>query len=754
MPQSGVVINHYLDREVIIMGIKYLEKQRVFKLDAGQTSYVIGVVDDEGFLGHVYFGKRIPDQYLPVESFLRLNEWPQVPSRNNRERLSFNDAFPTEYSTFGQGDFREACLAVKDAHGHSVCGIKYQSHRIYAGKPRLKGLPATFGSEEETTTLEITCKDEILNLEVVLVYTVFEKLNAITRSVRIRNQSQAPIRLTKALSACVDLNGNDYDIISLHGSWARERHVQRMPVGLGKRVLSSVRGESSHQCNPFMALAARETTEDSGEVYGFCFVYSGNFVGIAEGCQFSTTRVVMGINPEGFEWLLMPEEEFIAPEVIMVYSDQGIGKMTRTFHDLMRGHLIRGQYKDRKRPILINNWEATYFDFNTQKLLDIAREASKLGIEMLVMDDGWFGRRNSDNCSLGDWVVNEDKIQGGLNYLVNEVNKLGMQFGIWFEPEMISPDSDLYRAHPDWCLRVPDRTPCLSRDQYVLDLTRPEVVETVYAMLSNILKSANITYVKWDMNRPLTDVGSAYLPPDRQGEVSHRYMLAVYEMMERLTSDFPHILLENCSGGGGRFDAGMLYYSPQIWCSDDTDAIERLEIQRGTAMVYPLSTMGAHVSDCPNHAVHRTTPFETRGYVALAGTFGYELDVTRIPEEDRALIPSQVALYHRFNDLIRQGDYYRIGSYAENHVYDCWAVVSKDQTEALVTYIQVLHRPSFKNQRVRLKGLNPEYYYKDAETGEVFSGSVLMYGGMTMTGIQGDFKGKLIHLVRVEPEEL
>lgn len=737
---------------VSVVGIKYLDKQRVFKLDACQTSYIIGIVDDEGFLGHVYFGKRIADDFIPMESLMRINENPFVPSRNNRDRLSFYDAFPTEYSTWGLGDFREACLAVKDSRGHSACGIRYHSHRIYAGKPRLKGLPATFGSEEDTSTLEITCRDEILNLEVILIYTVFEKLNTITRSVRIKNLSQEPIRLTRALSVCVELEGQHYDMISLHGSWARERHVQRLSVGSGKRVISSVRGESSHQCNPFMALAAHEATEEFGEVYGFCFVYSGNFIGIAEGCQFDTTRVVMGINPEGFEWLLMPGEDFTAPEVMMVYSDEGIGKMTRTFHDLMRGHLIRGQYKDRKRPILINNWEATYFDFNSEKLLDIAREASKLGIEMLVMDDGWFGKRNSDNSSLGDWMVNEEKIQGGLPQLVNEVNKLGMQFGIWFEPEMISPDSNLYRAHPDWCIHVPNRTPGLAREQYVLDLTRPEAVDTVYAMLSNILKSANITYVKWDMNRPLSDVGSTYLPPDRQGEVGHRYVLAVYEMMERLTSEFPHILLENCSGGGGRFDAGMLYYSPQIWCSDDTDAIERLMIQQGTAMVYPLSAMGAHVSDCPNHIVHRNTPFETRGYVALAGTFGYELDVTRIPEQDRALIPQQIALYHRFNDLIRQGDYYRIASYMDNHLYDCWAVVSKDQNEALITYIQVMHRPNHHSRRVRLKGLNPSYLYRDTETGDVFSGSLLMYGGINITGLMGDFRGKLIHLERVKPE--
>lgn len=730
------------------MSIQYFEEHRIFKLDAKDTSYIIAIVDDEQFIGHVYFGRRLIDCPFSSDSLMRINENPYVPSKNNRDRLSFYDTFPMEYPTHGIGDFRETCLMVRDKNNHSACRIQYKSHTITKGKPRLSGLPATFGSEEDCTTLEITAVDEVLNLEVILVYTVFEHLDVIARSVRVRNLAQDPIYLTKALSTCVDLEGGDFEMISLHGSWARERHPQRLKVGIGKKTISSVRGESSHQNSPFIALASPETTEDFGEVYGFSFVYSGNFIATAEGSQFDTTRVVMGINPTGFEWLLEPGKEFTAPEVLMVYSHEGIGQMTRTYHDLFRGHLIRGQYKDRKRPILINNWEATYFNFTTEKLLDIAREASKLGIEMLVMDDGWFGQRNDDNSSLGDWVVNESKLQGGLKHLVDEVNKLGMQFGIWFEPEMISPDSNLYRAHPDWCIQVPNRVPGLCRNQYVLDLTNPVVADTVYNMLKNILSSANITYVKWDMNRQLSDLGSSYLPKERQGEIFHRYVLAVYDMMERLTTDFPHILLENCSGGGARFDPGMLYYSPQIWCSDDTDAIERLKIQQGTAMVYPLSAIGAHVSDCPNHTVGRSTPFRTRGYVALAGTFGYELDVTRIPKEDRDMIPEQIAMYHRYNDLIRQGDYYRIANYSENHLYDCWAVVSKDKGEALITYIQVLQRPNYHSRRIRLKGLDEKAVYRNAETGEHYHGGELMFAGINITGLYGDFAGKLIHLIR------
>ncbi|MGN1181235.1 MAG: alpha-galactosidase, partial [Suilimivivens sp.] len=418
-------------------------------------------------------------------------------------------------------------------------------------------------------------------------------------------------------------------------------------------------------------------------------------------------------------------------------------------HDFYRKHLIRSEYKNKKRPVLINNWEATYFEFDTEKLIAIAKQASALGIEMLVMDDGWFGNRCDDNRALGDWFVNENKLKGGLKYLVDEVNKLGMKFGIWFEPEMISPDSDLYRAHPDWAIAIPGREASLCRNQYVLDLTRKEVRDYAYECVAKILRSANIEYVKWDMNRQLSDIGSAILPPDRMGELYHRYVLAVYEMQERLVREFPHLLLENCSGGGARFDPGMLYYSPQIWCSDDTDAIERLKIQEGTALIYPLSAMGAHVSDCPNHTVGRVTPFETRGYVALAGTFGYELDVTKIPEEDRSMIPEQVAMYHKYNDLVREGDYYRIASYAENHYFDCYGVVSKDKKEALYTFVQVLNRPNYHSRRLQLKGLDPERVYCIEGEEGTYTGELLMKAGINIQNPWGDFKGKLIHLMEV-----
>ncbi len=726
------------------MNIAYFTEERVFKLDTVNSSYMIKIVDEEGFICHLYYGRKISD--YKTADLCRLNEGPFVPSKNNRDRVSFLDCAPFEYPTHGLGDFRSDCLQVKTKEGHTACSLSYKEHKIYDGKPALEGLPATFGDEDSCTTLELVCEDKVLGLEVTLVYTAFKDTDAITRSVLVKNAGDRQLQLTKVLSACVDMENNEFDTIVLHGSWARERIIDRNRLGYGRHSVSSVRGESSHQEHPFIALAQKNATEDCGEVYGFNFVYSGNFVAEAELSQFDSVRVQMGINPIDFTWNLRPGETFTAPEVVMVYSFEGIGGMSRSFHDLYRNHLIRGEYKDKKRPILINNWEATYFDFNTEKLLSIAKQASELGIEMLVMDDGWFGNRYDDNRALGDWFVNEEKLPGGLEYLVSEVNKLGLKFGIWFEPEMISPDSELYRAHPDWAIQIPGRVASLCRNEYVLDLSRKEIVDYVFEAVKKVLKSANIEYVKWDMNRQLTDIGSSLLDSESQGELFHRYVLGVYELQERLITEFPHLLLENCSGGGARFDPGMLYYSPQIWCSDDTDAIERLKIQQGTALMYPLSSMGAHVSDCPNHTVGRVTPFETRGYVALAGTFGYELDVTRIPKEDREQIPAQVAMYHKYNDLVRRGDYYRIASFLENNEYDCWSVVAKDKSEVLVTIVQVLNRPNYKSRRIKLKGLDADKYYRIEETGECLSGDVLMYAGINAGGFWGDFRAKLIHL--------
>lgn len=728
------------------MAIKYLEEKKIFQLDTEHTTYLIGLTP-EGYIGHIYYGGRLKGEggnYL-----LRMNEPPYTPSVNLREKSSFLDFFPMEYPAGGVGDYRESCLNVRGERGSIGCELLFASYQIRKGKPKLEGLPASFGSEEEVETLEILCEDQVLKLQAVLSYSVFAGCDVITRNVRVENAGNEHLKLEKAYSACLDMDNQDFEMVTLAGSWARERCIQRGKLRFGKQLVSSVRGESSHQEHPFMALATPDTTQESGKVYAMNFVYSGNFIAQAELAQFGNVRMVMGIHSEDFCWNLRPGESFQAPECVLTYSDHGFGQMTRNFHDFYRGHLIRSPFLYEKRPVLINNWEATYFDFDSDKLLEIAKEAKKAGIEMLVMDDGWFGKRNFDDSSLGDWTVNEEKITSGLPDLVKKVNELGMEFGIWFEPEMISPDSELYRKHPDWAIQIQGRCPTQCRAQYVLDLSRPEVVDYAYKCVADILHSAPIAYVKWDMNRQLCDIGSSYLDRESQGELLHRYVLGVYEMQERLVQEFPGLLLENCSGGGARFDPGMLYYSPQIWCSDDVDAIERLRIQEGTALLYPLATMGAHVGDCPNHVVGRNTPFETRGHVALAGSFGYELDITKIDEEERAQIPGQVELCHRYQPLIQRGGYYRLASWTMEKPYDCWEVAEKDGSQALVTFVQVLAQPNMHSRFIYLKGLTEDAVYRLEGTEEIYRGEELMKCGYPVPSEKGDFRSYLYHFIRM-----
>ncbi len=724
--------------------IRFDEKNKVFLLNTENTSYGIAIVDDR-YVEHLYYGAKLVE--TDIRYLLREDEAPFTPSVNKRETGAFLDFAPMEYPETGMGDYRESALCVRDTGGHRASELCYEGYEILAGKPALEGLPATWGDDSQCSTLKIFCRDSLLGMKVTLIYSVFQGSDALTRSVLIENEGEDPLYIEKVLSACLDMDDKNFEVLSLAGSWARERHIQRLPLGYGRQNMASFKGESSHQEHPFMALVTPGTTQDRGEVYGMNFVYSGNFIAQAEKSQFDSVRMTMGIHPEGFTWKLEPGEKFTAPEVVMVYSAEGLGRMTRTFHDLYREHLIRSPYLHEKRPILINNWEATYFDFDEKKLLEIAKDASELGIEMLVMDDGWFGKRSLDDSSLGDWYVNEEKIKGGLHELVENVKKLGMKFGIWIEPEMISPESELYRKHPDWALQIPGRDITQSRAQYVLDFSREEVVDGIYEMIADVLRSADISYVKWDMNRQLSTLGSYALPADRQGELSHRYMLGVYRMQERLITDFPHLLLENCSGGGARFDAGMLYYSPQIWCSDDTDAIERLAIQEGTALIYPVSAMGAHVSVCPNHTVGRTTPFETRGDVALLGTFGYELDITKLSAEEKEQVKEQVRKYHKYNDLIREGDYYRLESASDNGFYDSWMIVEKDKSRALLFYVQMLARANTKSRFVRLAGLDSGKRY--AVDGKEYAGGTLMKAGLRIPSEFGDFKSRLIEIAEV-----
>ncbi len=727
------------------MAVTYDKDKSIFKLDTARTSYLIGVTA-EGYVGHIYYGLRlaVADGYY----LMRAGRDASAPALIPAEKSACLDTFPMEYPTGGMGDFRESCLDVRSESGNLGCELFYKSHMIADGKPGLPGLPASFGTAEQVQTLTLTCADAVLGLRVALAYSVFEKEDIITRSVQISNEGTQQLRLEKVYSACLDLDNEDYELLTLHGAWARERHIQRRPLQYGRQSVGSVRGESGHQQQPFAALVSAGCTQERGEVYAMHFVYSGNFLAQAERSQYDSVRLTMGISPYEFSWNLAPGEAFTAPEVVMTYSAEGLGGMTRSLHDFYRNHMIRSPYGQALRPVLVNNWEATYFDFDTDKLLELAHSAKDCGIEMLVMDDGWFGHRNDDRSSLGDWTVNEDKLPGGLERLVRKVNEIGLQFGLWMEPEMVSRDSDLYRAHPDWAIHIPGRVPGMTRSQYVLDLSNPQVVDYVYASVARVLHSAPIAYLKWDMNRPLYDLGSAYLDAGHQQELGHRYVLGLYALQERLVTEFPNLLLENCSAGGARFDPGMLYYSPQIWCSDDTDAVERLAIQEGTALLYPLSAIGAHVSDCPNHEVGRNTPFTTRGHVALAGTFGYELDITKLSDEERGLIRQQVADYHKYEMLVRTGDYYRIASYADNHSHDCYMVVSKDRTQALVTYVQVLAAAAQLPRRIRLQGLDPATIYHLEGTDERYTGEILMHGGFLVDGLAGDAASRLYYFVR------
>ncbi len=739
------------------MSVTVNEKELIFKLDTPNTTYITAVTDEPGHLGHLYYGARINDG--DIRYLLRTGEMPYVPSKNSRDKLSFMDCYPFEYPAHGSGDFRHCALKVRTEEGYTTAELHYAGYKIE--KKTEGSLPGVYGDNAEVLIIEL--KDECLGISVFLHYTVFGDCDAIVRHAVIKS-SVKTIYLERALSACIDMDNDGYELITLNGSWARERHIERKKIAHGFQGVYSSRGETSHQHQPFLGIVSADCTQTQGEAIGINLIYSGNFLAEVYEGQFDNLRIMAGIDPEDFEWKLEAGQSFETPQTAFVYSDEGLGAMSRRFHDLYRSHLIRSPWKDKARPILINNWEATYFDFDDKKLLDIAKTAAECGIEMLVMDDGWFGARNDDNTSLGDWVVNTEKIKCGLKKLAEDVNALGLKFGIWFEPEMISPDSELYRAHPDWAIAVPGRRAGLARNQYVLDLTRSEVRDHVFKMLSDILDNADIAYVKWDMNRPLCDLASLGLPADRQKELSHRYVQAVYELQERLTKRYPELLLENCSGGGARFDAGMLCYSPQIWCSDDTDAIERLLIQEGTAMVYPLSAMGAHVSDCPNHTVGRVTPFETRGFVALAGTFGYELDITRIPDKDRAMIPGQVKMYHLYHELVAAGDYYRTASYSENGQYDSWMCVRKDKSDALLTFIQVKGRANSHSRRLKLQGLEASKKYRiyryDTESGSeqpygpdhAIGGDALMNAGIIIENLWGDYKGLLLHLVASDDE--
>ena len=707
------------------MPITFDEKRKIFKLDTLDSTYAIGI--REGYLIHLYYGKKIPDDNLldlPFRGYFATIS----PKNVHVDDYKFSlDVQPMEYSCNGSGDYRLAALSIKDSMGRTTTDIRYLDHKIYDGKPKLKGLPATYCNDDsEAQTLELITIDKFTGAKVTLYYTAFANYSVVTESVKVENTGKETFEIEKVASCCVNFPSMDYNMINLSGVWSRERRVITRHLAHGIQSVASKRGSSSHNHNPFVALVDDKGGEDFGDAFGFNLVYSGNFSADIETDYLDCTRLVMGINPIDFTWVVEPGDEFQSPEVVMVYSDSGMGKMSRTFHDLYNNNLIRGEWKNKKRPLLINSWEGSGFDFDQETLVRYAKEAKKLGIELLVMDDGWFGHRDSDNSSLGDWFVNESKLKGGLTKLIERVNAEGVQFGIWYEPEMISEDSELYKAHPDWCVHVEGREQSPARQQYVIDMTRQDVRDCIFNQMYDVLSKNNIAYLKWDYNRAITEPASVMLDARHSKEFFHRFILGTYELMDRITSAFPHILFESCAGGGGRFDAGMLYYMPQAWASDNTDPIERLTIQFGTTMCYPASSMGAHVSACDR------TGIETKAAVAMAGTFGYELDPKEMSEEDKEKVKEQVKNYHRYYNVIHFGDLYRIIAPTDDEFKCAWEYVAKDKSEALLTVV-IKNRAPHDFLLIKMKGLDPEKMYRDETVGEIYSGALLMNAGINLT---------------------
>ncbi|MGN0442366.1 MAG: alpha-galactosidase, partial [Acutalibacteraceae bacterium] len=612
-------------------------------------------------------------------------------------------------------------------------------------KYAISGLPAVYADEDEAETLEIYLKDTSSDIRVILKYGVLEKKDIITRSAVFCNMGDAPCKITKAFSLCLDIPHGDWDWVHFHGRHIMERLVERRKLFHGIQESSSNRGTSSHQQNPSVLLCSNDCTETSGECIGALLVYSGSFQTKIELTQLNQVRVLMGINSECFSWELKPNEQFSTPEVILSYSDSGMETLSHNFHNVIRNNICRGEYKLSERPVLINNWEATYFDFNEERLENIAKEASRLGVDMFVMDDGWFGKRDSDTSGLGDWFVNEAKLKGGLSTLVEKVKSFGMKFGIWFEPEMVSEDSELYKAHPEWAIQIPNRKPTRGRYQLVLDMTRQDVRDYLFRVISDVLSSADISYVKWDMNRSICDWYSAELPAENMGEMQHRYVLGLYELLDRLTTEFPHILFEGCSGGGGRFDAGILYYCPQIWCSDDTDAYERTKIQYGTSFFYPISTIGSHVSIVPNHQTGRITPFETRAVTAMSGSFGYELDLNTLSEEEKNAVIEQNKRFKKYGPLIHNGRYYRLSNPMTDK-FAIWLFVSENSGEVLVHGMIFRTEPNMTRYSVKLRGLIPDKKYVVDGDNTIYTGKALMEGGILLPKPWGDFFPIELHL--------
>ena len=720
------------------MAITFNETTRIFTLTTAHTTYQMQA-DAQGYLLHLYYGARTAGE---MDYLLNYGDrgFSGNPNSAGSDRTYSLDALPQEYPSLGTGDFRNYALNIENADGSQCCNPVYITHEIAAGKYTLKGLPFVRAEENEAETLKIILEDPVTKVELHLLYGVLEKEDIITRSVIIKNAGKAPVTVKKAQSACLDFLHGDYDLIKFYGRHAMERNMERMPVSHESTRIGSRRGTSSHQYNPGVILAGKNTNEDSGSCYGMLFVYSGNFLVEAEKDQYDQTRIQMGLTDELFAYSLEAGAEFTAPEVILSYTNKGLSRLSQQYHHCIMNHICQGKYVHANRPVLINSWEAAYFDFTGDTIVELAKEAKALGIDMVVMDDGWFGKRNDDNSSLGDWYVNEEKLGGTLTKLIERVNAEGVKFGIWIEPEMVSEDSDLYREHPEWAITIPGRKPVRSRNQLVLDFSRKEVRDEIFKRICAVLDQGNVEYIKWDMNRSLADIYAS--------NVTYDYVLGVYDFLEKLTNRYPDILIEGCSGGGGRFDAGMLYYTPQIWCSDNTDAINRTRIQYGTSFFYPVAAMGSHVSAVPNHQTGRVTSMHTRGVAAMSGTFGYELNPALLNAKEKAEIRAQLAQYREYQELIREGDYYRLSNPFQDN-FAAWMVVSDDRSKALVSVIRLTAEANPPAAYVTLKGMEEDAFYREKTTGKVYPGAALMEAGILLPAAVSEYEAYQIELERV-----
>ena len=738
-----------MPQEEEIMAIKVSENGRLFTLQTKDSSYQM-FADDKNVLLHLYYGEKIGEENLSGLIFCTDMGFAGNPEEAGINRKYSLDALPQEIPGSGVGDFRDDMIEIRHADGSFAADFRFDSFEILDYSYAIPGMPALYDTEEEKgETLVITMTEKASDIVLKLFYGVFEKENVITRAARLENHGETAIELEKMLSFSMDLMYENYEMIYFSGRHAMERTAERIPVQHAKVEIGSTRGTSSHHYNPAVILCEEGAGETHGSCIGACLVYSGNFVAAAQKDQKNQTRFQMGIHPTNFCFHLEKGEAFDTPQAILSYSGTGLTKLSQQYHEIIREHICRGAYKHAKRPILINNWEATYFDFNEEKILKIAEQAQKLGIEMLVLDDGWFGKREDDNSGLGDWFVNEKKMNGSMAQLAEKIHRMGMKFGLWFEPEMISEDSDLYRAHPDWAFAIPGRVPNHSRNQLVLDMTREDVREYLLERLTTIVHDAKIDYVKWDMNRSVCDVYSHVAAQNRNGELYHRYVLGVYDLLERFLAACPDLLLEGCSGGGGRYDAGMMYYSPQIWCSDNTDAINRLSIQYGSSFFYPISTVGSHVSVCPNHQTGRVTPFRTRGDVALAGSFGYEMDLNKISEEEKEMVKEQVAAMHEYYELTHEGLYYRLTGLKKQD-FMAWEFVAKDQSRALLTIVKTDAEGHMLPVHTKVCGLAEDKLYRCSLDQEVRLGRTWNRAGLTLHQVLEEYESIRVEFTEVK----